>query len=229
MGRLKDLQSKVIFLQETHLEVGGDLKIRRRWQGLVFSAPFNTQARGVLTLIHRSIPFNVTKVISDKMGRYLIVQGTLFTESLILVNIYAPNTDDPQFFSDLFILLTSLKGHYIISGDWNCTLVPDKDRSSQSDKSHRRSREIIHQFIEELNLKDIWREKYPDAKAYSCHSKTFGSYSRIDYFLISASLAYKIKDCVYDSILISDHAPNSLIYVDPGLWRDPPKWKFQTK
>lgn len=69
MGRLTDLQSKVIFLQETHLSSKEDIRIRRRWRGEVFSAPFTTQARGVMTLIHRSIPLNVTKVITDKMGR----------------------------------------------------------------------------------------------------------------------------------------------------------------
>lgn len=94
MGRLTDLQSKIIFLQETHLALNEDIRIRRRWRGEVFSAPFTTQARGVMTLIHRSIPLNVTKVIADKMGRYLIIQGTLYTECLNLVNIYAPNKDD---------------------------------------------------------------------------------------------------------------------------------------
>lgn len=39
----------------------------------------------------------------------------------------------------------------------------------------------------------------------------------------------KIKDCKYDSILISDHAPNSLCYVDPGLKKDQPKWRLQQK
>ena len=229
MGRLKDLQSRIIFLQETHLGAKQDLRIRRRWQGEVFSAHFNTQARGVMILVHRSIPLSVTKIIADKEGRYLIVQGTLFTECLNLVNIYAPNIDDPNFFSNLFVTLTSLKGQYIIAGDWNCALVPEKDRSTHLDKTHNKSREIIHQFIKDLNLIDIWRKKYPDASVYSCFSKTHGSYSRIDYFLVSATLAYKIRDCTYDSILISDHAPNSLVYVDPGLRRDPPKWKFQPK
>ena len=64
---------------------------------------------------------------------------------------------------------------------------------------------------------------------YSCFSNTHKTYSRIDYFLVSASLVCKVKDCMYDSILISDHAPNSIVYVDPGLLRDPPKWKFQHK
>ena len=34
---------------------------------------------------------NVTEVISDKFGRFLIIQDKLYTEYLNLVNIYAPN------------------------------------------------------------------------------------------------------------------------------------------
>lgn len=155
MRRLKDMHSKIIFLQETHLTGKEDLKIKRRWQGEVFSAPFNSQARGVLTLIHKSVPFNVCKVIADRMGRYLIGQGTLYTEPLILVNIYAPNKDEPSFFNNLFCTLSALSGQYILAGDFNCTLNPSIDKSSHLDKSHSQSRETILQFAKELNLMDI--------------------------------------------------------------------------
>ena len=227
MGRLKDMQSQIIFLQETHLAGKEDLKIKRRWRGEVFSAPFTSQARGVLTLVHKSVPLKVHKVIADRMGRYLIVQGTLFTEPLNLVNVYAPNKDEPGFFSNLFCTLASLTGHYILAGDFNCTLNPNIDKSSHLDKSHSWSRETILQFARELNLKDIWRDRNPGVSTYSCFSSTHNSYSRIDYFLISASLCYKVKGCDYGSILISDHAPANLVYMDPGLVRDPPKWKFK--
>lgn len=46
---------------------------------------------------------------------------------------------------------------------------------------------------------------------------------------MSLNLRHKIKDCSYDSILISDHAPNSLIYEDFRLRRDPPRWRFKQK
>lgn len=206
-----------------HLAAKEDCRIRRRWQGTVSSAPFNSQARGVMTLIHRSIPLNVTKVISDKFGRFLIIQGSLYTECLNLVNIYAPNHDDPNFFNNLFLTLASLNGQYIIAGDFNCTLDPNKDKSTHSDSSHNKSRAIIHQFIKNLNLGDIWRDRNPGVAMYSCFSKTHYTYSRIDYFLVSASLIAKIKDCNHDSILISNHATNNLVYVDPGQLRDPPK------
>lgn len=51
----------------------------------------------------------------------------------------------------------------------------------------------------------------------------------MDFFLISASLKYKIKDYSYDAILILDHAPISIVYQDFQLERDPPRWRFKQK
>lgn len=69
MNRVKSMQSNIVFLQETHLAQSDDLKVGRRWRGKVFSAPFNSQARGVTTLVHESIPLQVNKIIKDKFGR----------------------------------------------------------------------------------------------------------------------------------------------------------------
>lgn len=68
MGRIKTLQSNIVFLQETHLTHEDELKVRRRWKGKILSAPFTSQARGVMTLIHDSIPLQIHKVIKDKAG-----------------------------------------------------------------------------------------------------------------------------------------------------------------
>lgn len=229
MSRLNSMHSDIMLLQETHLLSSQEAKIRRRWQGSVYSAPFTSQARGVMILIHKSIPFQVTRVIKDKAGRYVILQGTLITEKIILINIYAPNIDDPKFFHNLFLTVSCLSGSLIIAGDFNCTLNPELDRSSGIDLSHPKSRQTIQHFMKELDLRDIWRDMNPKVLKYSCYSHTHKSYSRIDYFLVSANLSYKIKDCHYDNILISDHSPNSLIYEDLRLKRDPPRWRFKQK
>lgn len=182
-----------------------------------------------MTLIDKSIPFHVTRVIKDKTGRYIILQGTLITEKINLINIYAPNIDDPKFFHNLFLTISSLAGSCVIAGNFNCTLNPELDRSSGIDNSHNKSRQTIQHFMEELNLTDIWRDMNPKGLKYSCYSNTHQSYLRVGYFLVSANLKHKIKDCHYDSILISDHAPNSLIYEDLRLRRDPPRWRFKQK
>lgn len=80
MNKLKDMDSKIVFLQETHLPEEGNIKIQRRWQGTLFTASCSSKARGVMILVHKTVPFSVKNVIKDKMGRYLIVQGSLLLE-----------------------------------------------------------------------------------------------------------------------------------------------------
>lgn len=48
MNRLKFLQSKTAFLQETHLVGKDTIKVRRRWHGQVIAAPYTSHARGVM-------------------------------------------------------------------------------------------------------------------------------------------------------------------------------------
>lgn len=91
MNKIKDIDSKIVFLQETHLLDEDKKKIRRRWQGSIFTASCLSWARGVMTLIHKTVPFQMKNVIKDRMGRYLIVQGSLLSENLNLVNLYGPN------------------------------------------------------------------------------------------------------------------------------------------
>lgn len=229
MNRIKILQSKIVFLQETHLTHEDELKVRRTWKGKILSAPFTSQARGVMILIHNSIPLQIHKVMKDKAGRYLIIHGAILKEQLTLINIYAPNTDEPNFFQNLFLTMASLPGAYIMAGDFNCTLDPQKDKSSDVDQSHSRSRGVIHHFMKEMSLIDVWREDNPNGKKYSCYSGTHQSYSCMDFFLISEQLKYKINEVSYDAILLSDLAPNSLVYHDPKLTSDIPKWRFKTK
>lgn len=131
--------------------------------------------------------------------------------------MYIPNTDDDTFFTNLFLTISSLHGKCIIGGDWNCVLDPSKDRQTGTDQAHNKSRKTILNFMKELHLIDIWRQLKPDDILFSCHSKTFNTYSRIDYFLVSASLLSNIKTCSYDSILISDHAPCNIIYTHNNL------------
>lgn len=136
-----------------------------------------------MTLIHKTVPFQVKNIIKDKRERYLIVQGSLLLENLNLVNLYGPNTDNSKLFVDLFFILSTLAGQHVIAGDFNCTLNPNMDRSTGTDQSHNRCRTVINHFIKELSLLDIWRELKPNAKAHCCYSNVFQTYSRIDYFL----------------------------------------------
>lgn len=87
INRIKQLKSKIIFLQETHL-TDCELKfVKNRWPGQVIHASYNNYARGVIILIHRSIPFQMLKTKKDPSGRYVIVQGNILFTTLNLVSL----------------------------------------------------------------------------------------------------------------------------------------------
>lgn len=48
MNKIKDIDSKNLLDEDNK-------KIRRRWQGSVFTASFSSRARGVMTLIHKTV------------------------------------------------------------------------------------------------------------------------------------------------------------------------------
>lgn len=65
-----------------------------------------------MILVHESIPLQINIVIKDSAGRYLIIQGSILREKLILINIYAPNTDEYKFIQNLFLTIASLPGAF---------------------------------------------------------------------------------------------------------------------
>lgn len=182
-----------------------------------------------MILIHKSVPFKVDNVIRDVGGRYLIVQGTLVNEKINMINIYAPNNDDPKFFENVFLLISSFSGNALIAGDFNCTLDPKLDRSTGVDSSHIHSRKKLLQYMKDLNLCDPWRRSNSDKLEFSYYSSRFKSYSRIDYFLISSSMFSSVIDCNYNSMLLSDHCPISLVYRARGVVRGTPRWRLHPR
>lgn len=57
-------------------------------------------------LIHKSVQFQLKNLNKDRLGQYLIMQGTLLTEDLNLMNVYGPNIDYTHFNVDLFLALS---------------------------------------------------------------------------------------------------------------------------
>ena len=104
--------------------------------------------------------------------------------------------------------------------------MPTKDSSTNLDSIHIQTRKILLQSCKDLDLVEIWRELHPDRVQYSCYSSTHDTHSRIDYFLVSCGLLPKIKECWYDSIVISDHAAVSLnLHIDTFIYNSK-KWRF---
>ena len=81
-------------------------------------------------MISKNVQFTASQVQTDSAGQYVIVVGKLYSLPVILACIYAPNWDDPSFFTNFFSHLPDMTSHHLkLGGDINCALSPLLDRS----------------------------------------------------------------------------------------------------
>lgn len=137
--------------------------------------------------------------------------------------------DDVGFFEHLFSLFPDLNTYaLILGGDLNCWLDPVLDRSSTNPSTVGRSARFIQAFLSNYGVCDVWRFLHPGNREYSCSSHVHHTYSRIDYFFIDNNLIPLVHSCIYQSIVISDHAPVVLTMSLPGLPQKIRQWQFNS-
>lgn len=178
-------------------------------------------------------PINITyglkyenKEIDDE-GRVIVLEFSKY----YLIHVYTPNSGQAlerlKFrvntwdiaFSNLIHKL-QLKKSVIICGDLN---VAHHEIDLKNPKTNHMTagftdeeRKSFDNMINKNTLVDAFRHKYPTDEKYTYWSYMRQSRSknigwRIDYFLTSADLKNKIKDCnILTYILGSDHAPIKL-------------------
>ena len=201
-------------MQETHLKNYFHNRLKAKWVKEVNHTSFSIiKVRGAAIIIKKGVPFIYNSTIADKDGRYIIVSGEIYNTSLTLVNVYAPNMDNPAFFRKVFSLLPNLSQTMLIIGaDFNTPLDPFLDRSSSRKIPKNNSSVFFYSFLKSMNLIDLWCFTNPSGRDYSFFLADHNSYSRIDYFLIDAQLVPFTTDVKYHTISISDHSPLTFIH-----------------
>lgn len=167
-SHLKSLSGDIIFLQETHIKHSEQWRLKCKWISQIYQSTFSSKARGVALLIRGNVPFEHISTISDPNGRYLIVTGRILTQHVTLLNIYAPNFDDPGFFRKVSNLVQDLSStRLIVGGDFNTILDTYLDRLSSRPAIPSNSSTTLNSLIRTMNLIDIWRLLHPTDKDFS--------------------------------------------------------------
>jgi len=127
----KYLKCDIAFLQETHLLVKDQVRLKNGWVGHMLYSSFNSRAHGTAILIHKKIQFSQMTIISDLQGRFRMVSRLLYHRHVILINIYAPNWDEDKFLRKVISSIPDLNLQQLIfGGDLNCEMNPVLDRSN---------------------------------------------------------------------------------------------------
>ena len=209
---LKASSSDIILLQETHCTKEFENTWKNDWDGEIIFSHGTSSQRGVAILIKRSADILPVNEIKDEHGRLIIIEIPLINHNIAIANIYGPNEDSPAFFQKLISHIDSLNStEFIFGGDWNVTQTFELDRFGSKNDYGQKSRELIHTWMDEINLTDIWRLKNPNTKRYTLIRKRPHPHgSRLDYFIISSSLINNVTSTDIGVKILSDHAPINL-------------------
>ena len=113
----------IIFLQETH---SGKDTIRRwmnEWGDRMWTSHGTTNAGGVALLLSKKYNFKVKNTTELVKGRALAIKLHVGNKTILLVNIYVPNRDDPSFYHNVFKHIRKTNVDLMtVAGDLNLVL-----------------------------------------------------------------------------------------------------------
>ena len=101
----------------------------RGWKKILH-ANENQKKGEVAILISEKIDFGIRTITRDKEGHYIMIKGSIQEEDTI-VNIYAPNTGEPQYIRQTLTAINrGIDSNKIIVVDFN-TPLSQTDRSTK--------------------------------------------------------------------------------------------------
>ena len=170
LNYIRAREYKIICLQDIHINKNTvDLMLNEWGYGGVV-APYSTAARGVAVLFSNKIQYKILKSEIDPNGNYIVVELKLEEETLTLVNLYGPNTDSPEFYTNLFSHI-DFDRPVIMCGDWNLTLDQTIDTENYKQINNPRARNALLETINENDLCDPWRIHHPKTKGFTWRKK----------------------------------------------------------
>merc|ERR1712082_41936 len=192
-----------------------------------------SDARGITILVKDLCP--ITDITQE-----IVIQGNLtklnFTykeEKWTIAALYAPNTKKIEFFHTLFEAeLDPNIQHILYAGDWNVSLSQELDTSGYMHKNNIQNRDLIKNKMIELQLKDIWRERNPNATNFTFMKKQTRNTTkaRLDFFLTNPQTAGYIQAVRIGTLTsLSDHRPISCTIVKNKAEAGPGYWRYDNK
>ena len=226
--------NRIILLQETHSIEIDEKRWQHEWGGKIYYSHGDYQSRGVAILLPKNLNFIEKKIIIDKDGRYILLDGEIEETPLTIINLYCPTKDKLDAQITFLEKLRSITEEYaekklLIGGDLNTYLNAQLDKRGGRNESTSEYTKQLIAYCEEYSLIDIWRVRNPWSKEYTrCENSRGGVVEpRLDYWLISMGLTYLVREIEMHTGLGSDH---SLIHMKLSLpntcKRGKSYWKF---
>ena len=227
---LKLKKFDIYFLQDTHFETEMENYIEAEWGYRAYFSSFSSASRGVAILFNNSFEFKVKKVVKDCNGNYLLIMMEMNNDDFLLVNIYGPNKDEPEFYTSLLNKIVECNcSNVLMAGDWNLVLNPSKDYENYRNINNVKAQETVFSIIDALNMNDIWRDLNPESRRFTWRRSNPFQQSRLDFFLISDSVLALVSDADILCGYRTDHSYVTLrLQFAKNIEKRNTFWKFNT-
>ena len=223
---LKRQNADIYLLQETHCNKRLEFMFESEWGNKCLFSNGTSNNCGVAMLLTKSVANGVRDIVRDIEGRCIQIKLTVQDKVYCITNLYAPNSDSPHFFEDVFNKVNEMDCVYnVIGGDFN--VVREKEDRNSNTVYHKRCKNSIDAFMEANNYTDIWRVMNPGKKFFThmTHGEKL-SWSRIDYFLVSQSVGLTCDQADIVPSINTDHSLVSINLFNEDGKRGPGIWKF---
>lgn len=230
---LRALQADFIFLQEIHSQPSDVRVWLSEWGGKGVFAHGRTNSSGVCILFKPAFSPDISDLVMDPQGRFVILQIQQEKETVTLLKVYAPTRSEHreqlQMTSNLQENLADMEiQSLIMAGDFNIQM-DDHDSMDQHVSIHRQSTTDsyttrLQSLLEDYHLVDAWRRKNPKSTRGTFHRKQYSA--RLDYFFIPQYLLPDVKSIDILPEPLSDHCAILLDMTISTQTRGPGFWRF---
>ena len=149
---LRKKKFSIYCLQETHSSSDTEAYWRSEWGYSALFTNFSSSKAGVGILFNNNFQFNILRSLIDPEGRFIIVDIETKGEILTLLNIYAPNQDDPTFYKNVGENISSFECDFIVfGGDFNLVCDVHKDKKGGAPVTQWKSRNEVELLKQNLN------------------------------------------------------------------------------
>ena len=220
--------SDFLICQETHSTSEIETIWANEWGGGAIYSHGTSTARGIAVFYLKKFHANISNIIKDVEGRYIIFDLENDGHFVTIVALYAPNNDSPEFFSKIRELIKTRYDYKILVGDYNLTLDVELDRLNTY-SNNTKARDTVLDMMEQYKLTDTWRVQNEQVREYSwIKSGRDQKASRIDFALISAGLDQFVEVIQYLSSVMTDHRALYICIDLKSFERGKGFWKLNT-
>ena len=120
---LREQKGSIYCLQDIHCKVQQVRYWINEWGYKGIIAPYKGDSRGVAILFDNNFEFKIHDKQIDPGGNYIILDLEFGNRRITIVNIYGPNRDNPEFYTEIQNSMEKYENNSVIMcGDWNLVL-----------------------------------------------------------------------------------------------------------